>query len=134
MTDALRIGLAGIGTVGAGVAKVLLHNANALAARAGRPLVITAVSARARKKIRGIDLSHIPWVANAAALAGRDDVDVVVELIGGENGVAYDLAQASLKNRKHLVTANKAMLAYHGAGLAHLAETNEVALKFEAAK
>ncbi len=133
MEAALRVGLAGLGTVGAGVAKVLLHSENALAVRAGRPIRLTAVSACDRKKRRGIALNGIAWEEDALALARRPDIDAVVELIGGENGVARPLVEESLKNKKHVVTANKALLAHHGSALAALADKSGVSLKFEAA-
>ena len=133
MTGALRIGLAGLGTVGTGVAKVLLGNAKGLTSRAGRGLALTAASARDAKKDRGVDLSGVAFEKDALALASRADVDVVVELIGGEEGAARSLVEAALGAKKHVVTANKALLARHGAQLAALAERNGVTLKFEAA-
>jgi homoserine dehydrogenase len=129
----LRVGLVGLGTVGAGVAKVLLGHRHSLAWRAGRGLALTAVSARDKKKDRGLDLSGIAFESDAVALAERGDVDVVVELIGGEEGAARGLVESALRARKHVVTANKALLAHHGAGVAALAEKNGVSLKFEAA-
>jgi homoserine dehydrogenase len=129
----LRVGIAGLGTVGAGVAKVLQQKRRSLAQRAGRELVITAASARDPKKDRGVDLSDIAWEKDALALARRDDVDVVVELIGGEEGVARHLVESALGARKHVVTANKALLARHGAALATAAERAGVSLKCEAA-
>ncbi len=133
MTSELRVGLAGLGTVGAGVAAILAHNARALAWRAGRGMRLTAVSSRDRQKDRGVDLSAIAFERDALALAERDDVDVVVELIGGEEGIARALVEGALRGGKHVVTANKALLARHGAGLGALAERHGVALKFEAA-
>ncbi len=133
MNSELRIGLAGLGTVGVGVAKVLLAGGNTLAVRAGRPIRIAAVSARDQGKARAIELPGIAWEENPVALARRADVDAVVELIGGENGVAGALVEEALKHKKHVVTANKALLAHHGAALAALAEKNGVSLKFEAA-
>ena len=132
MTRALRIAIAGLGTVGGGVAGVLLSRASELAQRAGRPLELTGVSAREKGKKRSADVSKIDWHSDATALA-KSDADVVVELIGGESGVAYDLVRKALAAKKHVVTANKALLARHGAELAALAEENGVALKFEAA-
>jgi len=129
----LRVGLAGLGTVGAGLVKLLAENAELVSRRANRPVVITAVSARDRTRDRGVDLSGFAWVDNAPDLALRDDVDAVVELIGGSNGPALTLAKATLGAGKPLITANKAMLAHHGIELAELAEKNNVALKFEAA-
>ncbi|MBS3960748.1 MAG: homoserine dehydrogenase [Sandarakinorhabdus sp.] len=129
----LRVGIAGLGTVGGGVIKVLDANAALIARRAGRPIVVTAVSARDRSRDRGVDLTRFQWVDDATALAGRDDVDVVVELVGGADGPALTLARAALAARKPFVTANKAMLAHHGLLLAELAEISGTPLKFEAA-
>ncbi|MGL6043943.1 MAG: homoserine dehydrogenase [Sandaracinobacteroides sp.] len=129
----LRIGLAGLGTVGAGVVKLLDANAGLIARRAGRPIVVSAVSARDRQRERGVDLARFAWVDDATTLAGRDDVDVVVELVGGADGPALTLARATLGAHKPFVTANKAMLAHHGLLLAELAEAAGTPLKFEAA-
>ncbi len=133
MADPLRIGLAGLGTVGVGVIRLLDTNRELLAARAGRPLELVAVSARDRHRERSIDLSLYGWEDDMTALAQRDDVDVVVELVGGADGPAFTLARAALGAGKPLVTANKAMIAHHGLALAGLAEARDVALKFEAA-
>lgn len=130
----IGVGIAGLGTVGLGVLKVLQGNGEALAARAQRPEVkVTAVSARDRGKNRGVDISEYHWVDDPVGLVSRDDVDVVVELIGGSVGPAHKLVTSALKAGKHVVTANKALLAHHGAELAKLAEASNVALKFEAA-
>ena len=129
----LRIALAGLGTVGAGVIKLLDANGELIARRAGRPIEIVAVSARDRAKDRGVDISRFAWVDDTAALATRDDADVVVELIGGSDGPALTLSRATLAAGKSLVTANKAMMAHHGLELAQAAETSDAALKFEAA-
>jgi homoserine dehydrogenase len=133
MSNPLRIGLAGLGTVGAGVVKLLETNAELITRRAGRPIVVSAVSARDRHRERGIDLSAFGWEDDATALAARDDVDVVVELVGGADGPALTLARATLQEHKPFVTANKAMLAHHGLLLAELAEAASVPMKFEAA-
>jgi homoserine dehydrogenase len=132
-TKALRIGLAGLGTVGAGVVKLLDANAGLIERRANRPIVVTAVSARDRGRERGVDLARFAWLDDVTELAGRDDVDVVVELIGGSDGPALVLARATLGKGKAFVTANKAMLAHHGLDLAQLAENTGAALKYEAA-
>jgi homoserine dehydrogenase len=129
----LRIGLAGLGNVGAGVVKLLQHNAALIARRADRPIVITAISARDRNRDRGVDLSGFTWVDDATELATRDDVDIVVELVGGSDGPALTLARRTLDAGKGFVTANKAMLAHHGLDLAAMAESKGVALKYEAA-
>ena len=130
---ALRIGIAGLGTVGAGVIRLLNTNRDLIAARAGRAITVTAVSARDRNRNRGVDLSAYAWEDDMAALAARDDVDVVVELVGGSDGAALATWRAALRAGKGLVTANKAMIAHHGLALAELAEAGRVPLKFEAA-
>lgn len=129
----LRVGLAGLGTVGAGLVKLLAENADLVSRRANRPVVITAVSARDRTRDRGVDISGFGWEDNAVDLAARDDVDTVVELVGGADGPALALARSALSLGKGFVTANKAMLAHHGMELAELAETHGAPLKFEAA-
>jgi homoserine dehydrogenase len=129
----LRVGIAGLGTVGAGTVTLLRSDPGQLRQRAGRPIEVTAVSARNRDRDRGIDLIGCRWLADAIELARADDVDVVVELIGGADGVALELTRAALANGKPVVTANKAMLAHHGAELAAAAEANGTALAFEAA-
>ena len=132
MSRPLRVAVAGLGTVGGGVAKLLLSRRDEFAQRVGRTIDCVAVSARDRNKQRGFDVSSIPWTDDVLALAGSD-VDVVVELIGGEDGPAKVLVERALLNGKHVVTANKALLAHHGGRLAAIAEEKGVALRFEAA-
>ena len=133
MTRPLSVALAGLGTVGGGVLKMLRDNADIVAARAGRPIAVTAVSARDRSKDRGMVVSGLRWYEDPVALAADPNVDVVVELIGGSDGPARALADAAILAGKPLVTANKALLAVHGASLARAAEDRGVALGFEAA-
>lgn len=133
MTTPLRLGIAGLGTVGVGVLKIVRQKAKLLEARAGRPIHISAVSARSRGKDRGVSLSDYAWEDNPVALATRDDVDVFVELMGGSDGPAKAATQAALAAGKDVVTANKAMLALHGQALAETAEAGARALRFEAA-
>ena len=133
MAEPLRIALAGLGTVGAGVIRLIEANAVLIARRAGRPIVITAISARDRSKARGVDLSPYGWEDDMTGMAARGDVDVVVELVGGSDGPALTLARNTIAQGKALVTANKAMIAHHGLALAAAAEAAHVALKFEAA-
>jgi homoserine dehydrogenase len=132
MTEPLRIALAGLGTVGAGVIRLLDTNGALIARRAGRPMEIVAVSARDRSKDRGVDIERFAWVDDTTSLA-QSGADVVVELVGGSDGPALTLARATLGGGKSFVTANKAMLAHHGLELSRLAEGAGVALKFEAA-
>lgn len=133
MGETLNIALAGLGTVGAGVIRLIEENAALLERRAGRALKIVAVTARDRGKDRGVDLSPYEWVDDMSSLAKRDDIDVVVELIGGSDGPALTLAKMSLAGGKAFVTANKAMVAHHGLVLAQTAEDSELAFKYEAA-
>jgi homoserine dehydrogenase len=133
MTHPLSVAVAGLGTVGGGVLRLLRDNADLIAARAGRPIAVTAVSARDRSKDRGVPLTGLRWYEDPVALAADPAVDVVVELIGGSDGPARALAEAAIARGKPLVTANKAMLAVHGAALAAAAERRDVPLGFEAA-
>ncbi|TCP60692.1 homoserine dehydrogenase [Rhodovulum bhavnagarense] len=133
MTTPLRLGIAGLGTVGAGVVKIVQSHANLLAQRSGRPVVITAVSARTRARDRGVDLSAYAWEDDPVALARREDVDVLVELMGGSDGPAKAATEAALAEGKDVVTANKAMLALHGQALAEAAEQAGRVIRFEAA-
>ncbi|WP_126173838.1 homoserine dehydrogenase [Altericroceibacterium xinjiangense] len=133
MTEPLRIALAGLGTVGAGVIRLIDANAALIERRAGRPLEIVAVSARDRTKDRGVDLSRFAWEDDMTAMASREDIDVVVELVGGSDGPAVTLARNAIKAGKALVTANKAMIAHHGLSLVEQAEERGTAVKFEAA-
>lgn len=133
MTTPLRLGIAGLGTVGVGVVKIVRQKANLLAARTGRPVVITAVSARSKDKDRGVNLNDYAWEDDPVALAKRDDVDVFVELMGGHDGAAKDATEAAIAAGKDVVTANKALLALHGQELAEAAEANDRVIRFEAA-
>ncbi len=129
----LRIGIAGLGTVGVGVAEILQNNRDKITKRAGRELQLVAVSSRTQAKERGLKLQGIEWVEDAMMLANHPQIDVVVELIGGADGIAKSLCKAALSNGKHVVTANKALIAHHGVELAQIAETKGVQLQFEAA-
>jgi len=133
MKPALKIAIAGLGTVGAGVAQLLERQAELLAVRAGRRLVVAAVSARDRRRDRGLDLSAVRWYEDAVAMAADPEIDILVELIGGADGVAPAVIEAALAHKKHVVTANKALMAEHGTRLAARAEEAGVTLAFEAA-
>ncbi|TNF59576.1 MAG: homoserine dehydrogenase [Rhodobacteraceae bacterium] len=133
MAQPLRLGIAGLGTVGTGVVKIVRKHAALLEARTGRRIAISAVSARDRAKDRGVNLNDYAWETDAVALARRDDVDVFVELIGGDEGPAKAAVEAALAAGKDVVTANKALLAMHGQALAETAEAAGRAIRFEAA-
>jgi len=133
MAKPLRLGVAGVGTVGVGVLTMLSAHGERLAARCGREIVLTAVCARDREKRRGVDLSGIEWFDDPRDLARSRDIDVFTELMGGDGDPAYGAVEAALDAGKHVVTANKALLAHHGVALAARAEARDVALKFEAA-
>jgi homoserine dehydrogenase len=133
MPAPLKIGIAGLGTVGAAVVRMIEKERASLALRCGRPVEVVAVSARARGKDRGIDLKKLRWVADPVALARDPGIDAFVELIGGEGDPAHAAVAAALGAGKPVVTANKALLARHGTALAALAEKHKVALNFEAA-
>jgi homoserine dehydrogenase len=132
MPSSLRIGIAGLGTVGTSVIRLLDRQAEALQRRSGRQIVIAGVSACQREKERGVDLARFAWFNDCVALARSPGIDLLVELIGGADGVALAAAEAALGAAKSLVTANKALLAKHGMRLAALAEEKGAALAFEA--
>ncbi len=133
MSDSLKLGVAGLGTVGAGLLNLLRANADLITARAGRPIEVVAVSARDRTRDRGVDVTGLNWHEDAVSLAADPSVDVVVELMGGCEGPARALVEAALNAGKPVVTANKALLATHGAALARLSEAHGVPLAYEAA-
>ncbi len=133
MTSSLRIAIAGLGVVGSGVIRVLQTHGETIARRAGKRIDIVAVHARTKGKDRGVDLSAYEWVDDPISLAARHDIDVIVEVMGGESGAAKDLSEAALRAGKSVVTANKAMLAKHGMALAALSETQGGDLRYEAA-
>src|SRR4051794_28709283 len=122
MAEPLRLGIAGLGTVGSGVLDTLASNSDAISKRAGRRIEVVAVSARQRSKKRTQDVTGLAWLADPEALAKHPEVDVFVELIGGEGDPAKSAVTAALEAGKAVVTANKALLAHHGVELARLAE------------
>ena len=125
----LTVAIAGLGVVGAKTAQMLVSPHNDVCEGL---LKLKAVSARNKNADRGFSLENIDWHEDAVTLATRDDIDIIVELIGGADGVALELCKTALQSGKHVVTANKAMIAHHGFELAQLAEQNNVALLFEA--
>ncbi|TPK79378.1 homoserine dehydrogenase [Mesorhizobium sp. B2-4-18] len=133
MAEALRVGIAGLGTVGASVARVLRDKAAELTRQCGRDIIVSAISARDRKRERGIDLSSANWFDDPVKMAQTAEIDVFVELIGGDEGSARASVKAALEAGRHVVTANKALLAKHGVALAEIAEKKGVLLNYEAA-
>lgn len=133
MSDVLRLGIAGLGTVGVGVIRIIQNQAERLEMRTGKKIVVTAVSARSKAKDRGVDLSSYAWEDDPVALAKRDDVDLFVELMGGSEGAAKDAIEAAIATGKDVVTANKALLAIHGQAIAEAAEDAGVCVRYEAA-
>ncbi len=130
---ALKLAVAGLGTVGTGLVKLLESESDLLALRAGRRLEIVDVAARERGRDRGVTLDRYRWHDDAVAMARGTQADVVVELIGGSDGPAKAVCEAALGAGRHVVTANKALLAHHGGPLARTAEEAGVALLYEAA-
>ncbi|MFV0296758.1 MAG: homoserine dehydrogenase [Hyphomicrobiaceae bacterium] len=133
MSETMRLGIAGLGTVGSGLLKLIEAHGDRIAGALGRRITVTAVSARDRKRDRGVKLDRYEWFDDAEALATSPNIDVFVELIGGDEGVAKTSVEKALAAGRHVVTANKALLAKHGVALATLAESTGVELNFEAA-
>lgn len=133
MADALKVGVAGLGTVGASVVRLLARHGDMISRKCGRGATVTAVSARDKTRDRGTNLSAMVWFDDPVDMARSADIDVFVELIGGDNGPAEDSVRAALARGVHVVTANKALLARHGVALAELAEANHACLNYEAA-
>lgn len=130
--ETINIGIAGLGTVGSEVAKQLQLNSEFLNRKAGKKLNLVAVSANNKNKNRNFDLSNLKWFTDAALMAEKDGIDLVVELIGGSDGIALDLCKNSLIKGKSVVTANKAMMSKHGYELAKISEKNKCSIAFEA--
>jgi homoserine dehydrogenase len=133
MADALKVGIAGLGTVGASLVKIIHTRANELAVTCGRAIEITAVTARDRNRDRGFDMAGMAWFDTPEKLAAEADIDVFVELMGGATGAAADSVRIALRRGLHVVTANKALLAASGVELATIAEEKGALLNFEAA-
>ncbi len=133
MTKPLRIAIAGLGTVGVGTLSLLSQNADVIAARSGRRIQVVGVSARNKNQDRGVDLSGVTWFDDATTMARESDAEIFVELIGGSDGIAKASVEAALASGKHVVTANKALIAHHGTALAKIADEQELTLAYEAA-
>jgi len=133
MANSLRLGIAGLGTIGVGVVEVLQRHGDKLVRQTDRVIELKAVCDLDRDLDRGVDLSSYDWFGDALELAGSDKIDVFIEMMGGSDGIALASVKAALASGKHVITANKALLAKHGNELARLAENQNVSLNFEAA-
>jgi len=133
MKNFFSIGIAGLGNVGSATVSLIKQNNSLISKNAGTPIKIVAVSARNKFAKRNIKIEDFEWEENATSLAYRDDIDAVVELIGGEGGVAKELIMSSLNNGKHVITANKALLAKHGNEIKDLVLKKKVGIYYEAA-
>ena len=133
MTQTLRLGIAGLGTVGVGVVRILHQKFGLLKKRTGKSIEIIAVCARDPTKDRGVWLKDYAWEPDAVSLAQREDIDIFIELIGGHSGPALEATKAALSKGKDVVTANKAMLAHFGHELATQADEQSALIRFEAA-
>jgi homoserine dehydrogenase len=129
----LRVAIAGLGTVGCGTFELLDANHSLIERRSGRAIEVTAVSSRSRNKDRGLDLSAVAWFDDAVEMAKTAEADVIVELIGGSEGIALEVVREALLSGKDVVTANKALIAHHGTELAELANEQGRSLLFEPA-
>src|SRR3979409_1817983 len=132
MVAPLKVGIAGLGTVGAEVVRLIEQQGRALSARCGRSVRVVAVTARSKAKKRGLDLRDIAWAKSPLALANDPGIDCFVELMGGSGEPALSAIEAALKSGKSVVTANKALIAKHGVRLAKAAEKPGGAPNFEA--
>ena len=133
MVAPLKVGIAGLGTVGAEVVRLIENESRALSARCGRGVRVVAVTARSKVKKRGVDLRGIEWARSPLALAEDPNIDCFVELMGGAGDPAFSAIEAALKSGKSVVTANKALIAKHGLRLAKASEKHGGALNYEAA-
>lgn len=131
-SEPFKVAIAGLGTVGGGTVKVLQDHADVIALRCGRPVVISAVSALSKDGL-GFDVSGFQWFGDAVDMAQNSDADLLIELIGGSDGIAKKVVETALAAGRHVVTANKALIAHHGAALDKLATENGVSLNYEAA-
>ena len=129
----IKIGIVGLGSVGQGVLQILNENLNSIEDKTDTKFRITGISAKNKTRKRDIEISTYPWFDNPLELTLNPDVDVIIELVGGEDGIALQLVESALKKKKHVITANKALIAKHGNQLINLAEKNNVKILFEAA-
>jgi len=130
--EKVNIALVGFGNIGSYFYKILEKNKKSIFTKTGKLPFIKYISARSISKKRNIKIPKKRWIKNYKELTLKNDIDIVVELIGGAEGAAKNLVFSALKNKKHVITANKALIAKHGDKLAYLAEKNNVNLEYEA--
>ena len=131
--EKINIAIVGFGNIGSYFYKILEKNKKNISIKTGKIPFIKYISAKNLKKKRNIKIPKSKWFKNYINLASRDDVNIIVELIGGSEGAAKKLVFSALKNKKHVITANKALMSKYGDELAYLAEKNNVNLEYEAA-
>ncbi len=131
-SSSLKIAIAGLGTVGLGVIEIINKHSETLHKRSGKKFDIVAICAKSKNKKRSFNLKNFEWEDDLKNLSSRKDIDVVIELIGGSDGPALDLVKGALNAKKHVITANKALISKHGNELIKIAEEKKVSLKFEA--
>ena len=133
MARTINIAVAGLGTVGAETYRIIKEESDFLKARSSADFNVVAVSARSRDKKRNIDLSGAEWISDCRDIANIKDIDVVIELVGGSEGVAKELVEKSIANGKSVITANKALVATHGSNIGELVAKHDVMFGYEAA-
>ena len=128
----INIAIVGFGNIGSYFYKILEKNKKVISIKTGKIPFVKYISAKNINKKRKIKIPKSKWIKNFKNLVYMDDVDIVIELIGGAEGAAKRLVFSALKNKKHVITANKALIAKYGDELAYLAERNNVNLEYEA--
>ena len=132
MTKSINIGIVGFGNIGSYFYKIVQKNKKTIFRKTGKVPIVKYISAKKLKRKRTVNLPKSKWIKNPLLLAKKKDVDIIVELVGGAEGIAKKIVFAALKNKKHVITANKALMAKHGDELAFIAEKNKVNLEYEA--
>ena len=133
MARTINIAIAGLGTVGAETYRIITEESDFLKARSSANFNVVAVSAKSRDKKRDVDLTGTEWITDCRDIADINNIDVVIELVGGSEGVAKELVEKSITNGKSVITANKALVATHGNNIGELVAKHDVMFGYEAA-
>ena len=133
MVRTINIAIAGLGTVGAETYRLITEESDFLKARSSANFNVVAVSAKSKDKKRNVDLTGVEWIADCRDIADIDNIDVVIELVGGSEGVAKELVEKAITNGKSVITANKALVATHGNNIRELVAKHDVMFGYEAA-